>query len=157
MSVFLRQPTLLWNWVSLNANIRSRFNVFGLSLLFTFFRVGDLILPYVQYMNSIKCCTSAEIPANPASCFAPPALKSATSAQNADGRRVGPFSRDFLIMQLLRFASKLLKLSSAESSRVRNEFVIQSSSQTDESKAVEQLRSIDAYPSTTRSLLADLG
>jgi hypothetical protein len=106
-------------------------------------------------MNSIKCCTSAEIPANAASCFAPQALKSATSAQNADGRRVGPFSRDFLIMQLLRFASKLLKLSS-ESSHGITEFIVQYS-QTDESKAVEQMRSANNSSLTTKSLLADVG
>lgn len=66
--------------------------------------------PYVQVMNSIKCCTSSEIPANPASCFAPPALKSATTAPNVDGRRVGPFSRDYLMMQVLKFAGKLLRM-----------------------------------------------
>lgn len=74
-------------------------------------------------MNSIKCCTSSEIPANPASCFAPPALKSATTAQNVDGRRVGPFSRDYLMMQVLKFASKLLRMTNG----VENETELSSS------------------------------
>lgn len=121
----------------------------------TYSVLGDLILPYVQYMNSIKCCTSSEIPANPASCFAPPALKSATSAQNADGRRVGPFSRDFLVTQLLKFACRLLKLPS-ELSRCAPEFK-PNNSQTDECKVVEQLCSNDGGFGVTKTLLADVG
>lgn len=105
-------------------------------------------------MNMIKCCTSSEIPANAASCFAPPALKSATNAQNVDGRRVGPFSRDFLMMQLLKFASRLLRTPS-ESSVAKVEPVA-GQSQTDESKS-EQMNVSDNGFVNTKTLLADVG
>lgn len=101
-------------------------------------------------MNSIKCCTSSEIPANPASCFAPPALKNATTAQNVDGRRAGPFSRDFLIMLLLKFACKLLKLPSESLKYVPN------CNQTDENQ-VEQSCSNDYGFNVKKTHLADVG
>lgn len=103
-------------------------------------------------MNAIKCCTSSEIPANPSSCFAPPALKSATSAQNLDGRRVGPFSRDFLMMQLLKFASKQLR-SSSETKPISES----NQSQSDEIKVGDQLPfSTDGVLANTKTLLADI-
>ncbi len=105
-------------------------------------------------MNYIKCCTSTEIPANPSSCFALPALKSATTAQNADGRRVGPFSRDFLMMQVLKFASRLLKSSSTtlKTTSALNEC------KTDENKVEEQLTfSTEREFSSAKSSFADIG
>lgn len=93
-------------------------------------------------MNSIKCCTSSEIPANPASCFAPPALKSATTAPNVDGRRVGPFSRDHLMMQVLKFACKLLRITSG----VENE--------TDQNKSIDT-STISVDNSNKKQSLAD--
>ncbi|XP_065205960.1 baculoviral IAP repeat-containing protein 6-like isoform X3 [Planococcus citri] len=117
--------------------------------------LGDLVLPYVQYMNAIKCCTSSEIPANPASCFAPPALKSATSAQNVDGRRVGPFSRDFLMMQLLKFASRLLRTPS-ELLATKVEVTTDPESQTDESKSEQMSIGSDSGFVNPKTLLADV-
>lgn len=105
-------------------------------------------------MNSIKCCTSSEIPANSASCFAPPALKNATTAQSVDGRRAGPFSRDFLIMQLLKFACKLLKLPSESLKYVPN--IKPNCSQTDENQ-VEQSCSNEYGFNVKKTHLADVG
>lgn len=115
-----------------------------------------MVLPYVQYMNAIKCCTSSEIPANPASCFAPPALKSATSAQNLDGRRVGPFSRDFLMMQLLKFASRLLRTPS-ELTATKVDVTTGAESQTDESKSEQMSVGSDNGLVNSKTLLADVG